>query len=117
MTQLPAGATDPIATHERDLGPGCFPGGVPGIQTRHSPAFGRCPGGTPSVAAVLGPRLDSADADADPDAELRCWGLGSTITVFVVLLQPASQRLAPMSARRCIGDLLRKGRPQCSISR
>ena len=43
---------------------------------------------------------------------LRRWGLGSTLTVFVVLLQaPASRRLAPIRARRCKGTSSKKFAP------
>jgi hypothetical protein len=31
-----------------------WPAGFPGTQTRHMPGEGRCPGGMPKVAAVLG---------------------------------------------------------------
>src|SRR3989442_4894985 len=59
MIQLPAGATVAMPGQGRDFGFGWWPGGIPGIQTRHSPGSGRWPGGTPSLAAVLGPRFDS----------------------------------------------------------
>src|SRR2546425_6568281 len=43
---------------------------------RHWPGFGRCPGGTPSVAAVLGPPSERAS--------------GTTSTVRVVRVHPAA---------------------------
>src|SRR5262245_23098491 len=96
MTQLPAGAAEAMPLHGRDLGPGCFPGGVSGIQTLHSPALGRWPGGTPRVAAVLGPRFDSAGVVL----RVVC-GLGPTMTVFLLLLQAlTAQTQTPMKARR-----------------
>lgn len=102
MIQLPAGAAEAIDVHARDLGPGCRPGGVPGIHTRHSPALGRWPGGTPRVAAVLGPLFDPPDAVVDVGG--RFCGLGSTTTVFVVRLQALrAQRPAAMRASRFKG--------------
>src|SRR6266568_308529 len=86
MIQLPAGASDSIPGQGRDFGRGWRPGGAPGIQTRHSPSSGRCPGGTPNVAAVLGPRFVSAS---------RTSGLGPRTTVLVERVQaPAASRAA-----------------------
>src|SRR6266571_8610355 len=86
MIQLPAGASDSIPGQGRDFGRGWRPGGVPGIQIRHSPSSGRCPGGTPNVAAVLGPRFVSAS---------RTSGLGPRTTVLVERVQaPAASRPA-----------------------
>src|SRR5690348_5929863 len=85
MIQLPGGASGAIPAHGLDFGFGCCPGGVPGIQTRHSPGFGKWPGGTPSVAAVLGPRFTSV---------ARTSGLGgvSRMMVLVVRVQaPATK--------------------------
>src|SRR6266516_749184 len=96
MIQLPAGASDSMPGQGRDCGLGWRPGGVPGIQIRHSPSLGRCPGGTPSVAALLGPRFVSASPP-------RTSGLGSSMIVLVLCVQaPAANRpaKADMSARR-----------------
>src|SRR6058998_1443475 len=88
MIQLPAGASDSIPGQGRDFGLGWRPGGVPGIQIRHSPSLGRCPGGTPSVAALLGPRFVSA-------SPTRTSGLGSRMIVLVLCIQaPAANRPA-----------------------
>jgi len=55
----------------------------------------------PKVAAVLGPGFDPPDAVVE--VEVR-FGLGSTITVLVVLLQALrAQRPAPMRASRFKG--------------
>src|SRR6266849_9791641 len=101
MIQLPAGATVAMPGQGRDFGFGWWPGGVPGIQTRHSPGSGRWPGGTPSLAAVLGPRFDSTP---------RTSGLGgvSRMMVLVVRLQaPATRRPASTAAN----ERLLKGHP------
>src|SRR6266481_7650003 len=92
MIQLPAGATVAMPGQGRDLGLGWWPGGIPGIQTRHSPGFGKWPGGTPSVAAVLGPRFTSGP---------RTSGLGgvSRMIVLIVWVQaPATKRPATVKA-------------------
>src|SRR6266511_4486973 len=81
MIQLPAGATVAIPGQARERGLGWRPGGIPGIHTRHSPGWGRWPGGTPKVAAELGPSARASGGMA---------GVGLRITVLVVLQQPAS---------------------------
>src|SRR5437773_11966888 len=85
MIQLPAGATVAIPGQGRDLGLGWWPGGVPGIQIRHSPGFGRCPGATPSVAAVLGPRFTSGPRTS-------VLGGVSRMIVLVLWVQPPATR-------------------------
>src|SRR5216110_1375682 len=82
MIQLPGGARGAIPGHGRDLGFGWRPGGVPGIQIRHSPGLGKCPGGTPSVAAVLGPRFTSG-----PRTSRLGGGGGSRMMVLMVCVQ------------------------------
>ena len=93
MIQLPAGATVAMPGQGRDLGLGWRPGGVPGIHTRHSPGSGKCPGGTPRVAAVAGPRFASG---------LRTSALGggeSRMMVLVVWVQaPETRRPATVNA-------------------
>src|SRR6267378_738833 len=92
MIQLPAGATVAMPGHGRDLGLGCRPGGVPGIQTRHSPGSGKWPGGTPSVAAVLEPRFTSGP---------RTSGLGGVSRMMVLVVReqaPATRRPATAKA-------------------
>src|SRR5207247_6861843 len=63
-----------MPAQSRDFGRGWRPGGTPGIQTRHSPGLGRCPGGTPSTAAV-------------PEATVSTCGVGATMMVLVLLVQ------------------------------
>src|SRR5918994_4545653 len=60
--QLPAGADRSMLAQLR----GCdwWPGGFPGTQTRHMPDEGRCPGGMPRVAAVLGLRRGAGSGSA-----------------------------------------------------
>src|SRR6266566_4590183 len=103
MIQLPGGAKALMPPQWRDLGRGCWPGGVPGIQMRHSPICGNWPGGSPSVAAVLGPLWTS--------------GFGPRMTVRVVRLQAvtASTPAMVLANARCMGPPP-KGRTKCSIS-
>src|SRR5688572_20411901 len=93
MIQLPAGAAAAMPAQERDFGLGCWPGGVPGTQIRHSPALGRWPGGTPSVAAVLGPRFDSAGGAP------RTCGSGSTTRILVLRVQALTANSPAMASR------------------
>src|ERR1041384_8737662 len=95
MSQRPAGAGRAMPGQGRDLGFGWRPGGVPGIHTRHSPGSGKWPGGTPSVAAVLGPGPRFA-------SELRTSALGggsSRVMVLVVWVEaPEARRPATVNA-------------------
>src|SRR5437773_1037925 len=65
-----------VAAWGRGLRRGRRAGETPGIQMGRWPGFGRCPGGTPSVAAVLGPPSERAS--------------GTTNTVRVVRVHPAA---------------------------
>src|SRR5580765_8257451 len=97
MIQLPAGATVAMPGQGRDLGFGWRPGGVPGIQTRHSPGSGKWPGGTPSVAAALGPGPGPRFASDLRTSALR--GGASRMMVLVVWVQaPETRRPATVNA-------------------
>src|SRR5437763_9570415 len=76
-----------MPVQSRDFGRGWRPGGTPGIQTRHSPGLGRCPGGTPSTTAV-------------PGAEVSASGVGARMIVLRVVRVQETATTTRVVARR-----------------